>query len=84
MRSGGSISGTHSDGLGLSLCLHDKLQAARKERDCKLFNCLKFFLIFNFVLLDAVHVLDAYHAPVLTAEPQPASPVGISLLLQAS
>lgn len=42
MRSGGSIpyNRTHSDGLGISLCLHDELQAVRKERDCKLFKCL--------------------------------------------
>lgn len=34
---------THSDGLGLSLGLHDKLQAARKEREIT--NCLKRFYI---------------------------------------
>ena len=57
MRSGGRVSGnkqdtcstTHFDGLGLSLSLHDQLQAAKKITDCKLVHSVK-SLIFNFVI----------------------------------
>lgn len=57
MRSGGSVSGnkqstcsrTHFDGLGLSLSLHDQLQAARKITDYKWCYSVK-IVIFNFVI----------------------------------